>query len=440
MDLNRLKIPEKETYAQRGRMGLVVIGLVCLVAGYFARVGQERLLSAKAISVKTEVVRSGSSRQEGDSFTASGWVEAAWPQYPLTISSRLAERVEEVLVKEGEMVQPGQGLVRLYDRDLKARLEMSRAQLAEAEKNQEKLSAGYRKQEIDSLRAKANQAAEAFRLAKANYERTKNLTLSVVSAQELDTALSEMKKAEAAHASTAADLRNAEAGFRREDIDAAQAKVKAMQAQVALDENNFSYCTVTAPADKPPLRVLKVFHSVGDWISEKEVRDLVSLYDPKEMEVRVDITQASIGKARLGGKARIATDANPNHPYTGSIARIEPLAELAKNTITVRVRIDNPDDMLYPSMIARATILQGGDSATSGTATIYAAPREAVLGAGADRYVFVADGGVARKRAVSVGAERDGRIEIVSGLTSGQRIITGPMDKITEGQAVEETE
>ena len=441
MDLNRLTIPEKEKHKRMGLAGAISLCLVCLAAGYLARLAQERLLSAKAVKVKTEVVRSGSSRQEGEGFTASGWIEAAWPQYPLTISSRIAERVEEVLVKEGQMVQPGQELVRMYDRDFKARLDMSRAQSAEAEKNLEKLTAGYRQQEIDSLRAKANHAAEALRLAKANYERTRNLTPRVVSAQELDTALSEMKKAEEAHLAAVADVKNAEAGFRREDIEAARAKVQAMKAQVTLDENNLSYCAVTAPTDRPPLRVLKLFHGVGDWISEKEVRDLVSLYDPKDMQVRVDITQANVAKVRMDGKARVVTDANPSHPYTGSIARIEPLAELAKNTITIRVRVENPDDLLYPNMIARVTVLQGQASAGDPqTSALFVAPREAVLGAGQDRYVYVVDNGVARRRAVSVGQENNGRIEIVSGLTSGQRLITAPLDEISEGRAVEEME
>jgi membrane fusion protein (multidrug efflux system) len=63
-----------------------------------------------------------------------------------------------------------------------------------------------------------------------------------------------------------------------------------------------------------------------------------------------------------------------------------------------------------------------------------------VLGAGQDRYVYVVDNGVARRRAVTVGQENNGRIEIVSGLTSGQRLITAPLDEISEGRAVEEME
>jgi len=105
--------------------------------------------------------------------------------------------------------------------------------------------------------------------------------------------------------------------------------------------------------------VLKVLHRVGEWVDAQKHPSLVWLYDPKQMQVRVDVRQPDVTSVAVGQTVEVVTEANPSKKYKGTVLRIDPLAELSKNTVTVRARIEDPDDLLYPEMVAQITFLQG---------------------------------------------------------------------------------
>ena len=66
------------------------------------------------------------------------------------------------------------------------------------------------------------------------------------------------------------------------------------------------------------------------------------------------------------------------------------------------------------------------------------APRAAARGEGEDRYVFVSEGGRARRRTVAVQAEMGDELLIGEGLRSGQRVVVTEVDALCEGQEIEE--
>ena len=80
---------------------------------------------------------------------------------------------------------------------------------------------------------------------------------------------------------------------------------------------------------------------------------LVSLYDPSDLQVRVDVRQENIGGVFIGQKVEVFTDVEPGRSYGGEVIRIEPMADFKKNTIQVKVRLHDTSDKLFPEMIAR---------------------------------------------------------------------------------------
>jgi len=101
----------------------------------------------------------------GSGFTASGWVKLPL-DFPVRATPLIEGRVESIAVVEGDRVEAGQELARLYDVDLRAELAAAEARVAEAKATQEKLSNGARPQEVNGARAEVERVAAE--LAAAN--------------------------------------------------------------------------------------------------------------------------------------------------------------------------------------------------------------------------------------------------------------------------------
>jgi HlyD family secretion protein len=437
VDLDRLKIPDERPARRGGAWKVAMLCIVCLGAGFGASELVGHWKSPGVARVQVMVVRPAGA-EGGKSFTAGGWIEATTPAYPIVVSCRISERLEELRIHEGQEVPPGQVIARLYDRDVRSRLAAARARQAAAAKALEKLEAGYRKEDVEAAEAKVTSAAEALRIARANYERSKGLKPGSISKEQLDNELSVFRKAEAAHAEAQAEAKKMQAGYRVEDVAVARADVAEADSLVQLAEQELSYCTIAAPDVGRPLRVLKLFHKVGAWIDARREPALAWLYDPKDMQVRVDVRQNDIRSVAVGGEASVVTEAHPRKPYKGKVLRIEPLAELAKNTVTVRVRIEDPDALLFPEMVAQVTFSAPPDEPGAKARRGLWVPAAAVLGQGAGRHVFISRDGVARRQDVTVSETAGSRVLIGAGLQSGQRVIVSGLDTLRDGQKIEE--
>ncbi len=435
VDLDRLKIPEATHRRRGGRVVVVTLCILCLAIGFGASRLYGRWSGTGGPKVAAVVVRTGRAGA-GQQFTAGGWIEVATPTYPIIVSARVAETIEKLHVKEGDLVEPGQELAWLYDGDIRRRLAVAEAERAAALAVVAKLKAGFRTEDIDAGKAAEALAAEKERIAKANYRRSRSAPPGAISAETLDIELAVYKQAEAAHAAAGAALAKLEAGPRVEDIAAAEAKASEAAAHVALAEQELSYCTIVAPDRGTRLRVLRVLQHVGRKVNAGERSALLWLYDPADMQVRVDVTQTSIRSVRIGGEVIVTTEARPERRYKGTVRRIEPLAELAKNTITVRVAIADPDEMLFPEMVAQINFLSVGEEADQAEAMRL--PARAVLTDGSQRYVYVIEDAVARRRNVAVGPVAAGQVEIRGGLQSGQRVIVEGVESVADGLPVEE--
>lgn len=442
IDLGRLKIDAVVNPAKKKSFGGAIRALAFFILGFLTAMLIGGGSQSSVRKVRTVMV-GGEGLAVEKSFTAGGWIEARTPVYPIVVSGRISEKLERVLVHEGETVAPGQVVAQFYDRDIRAQLDLARARHDAAQKNYEKIRAGWRKEDIDAAEARALRQAEQLRIAHANYERGRKTGSSVLSTEQLDILLATYRQAEAEHAMSQAELSKMKAGNREEEVAIALSELRQAESALEIAARNLDYCTVVAPDVGKPLRVLRVYIRVGEWVDEKtSERRLISFYDPEDMQARVDVSQSNIRYVRVGGRAEVLTDANPEKKYAGEVLRVEPLAELSKNTVTVRVRIADPDEMLFPDMVAQVTFAGGasssgadGDGDGGGGIRL---PSEAVLSEHGEHFVFVVSNGRLNKRKISVGESSGGNLTVTAGLFSGQRVAVGELGGLSDGQRIEE--
>jgi multidrug efflux pump subunit AcrA (membrane-fusion protein) len=177
----------------------------------------------------------------------------------------------------------------------------------------------------------------------------------------------------------------------------------------------------------------------------------VRLFDPKRLQVRVDVPLADAGKVGVGMDARITVGVLPDRTFDGRVTRAVQEADVSKNTVQVKVSITDPAPELKPEMLARVRFLppravatsggNGTDAANSsaGGSQLVFAPEALIRRDGDESFAWVVDRreSTATRRAVRVGgARQDGWVSIVAGLNAGDALIAGDTSGIREGTRI----
>ena len=278
------------------------------------------------------------------------------------LSARITARVIEVLVNAGDSVAAGDVVLTLDDRDLRARVQQL---------------------EQTVIVAEANLAD-----AEPKYARAKSLY--------------------AQNAASKAEVESTEA-----QLHSARAELARSQRAVDEAETALSYSVIRASA---PARVIDRLVDPGDTATPGE--PLLRLYDPGQLRLEANVRESLATRLQRGQSlvARIdALDAE----YPVSIEEIVPSADPGSRSFIVKASL--PDDaQLYPGMFGRLLIVYGSDER-------YYVPQRAVARVGQLEFVsVVGDAGVER-RFVRTGAQaEDERVEVVSGLRPGERIVVSP--------------
>ncbi|MBI1896366.1 MAG: HlyD family efflux transporter periplasmic adaptor subunit [Acidobacteria bacterium] len=343
----------------------------------------------------------------GDALVFAGAIETR----EIQAGSRVGGRVTEVLVQEGQMVQPGAVLVRFEAAELNAQRLQIEARIAQAEADAAKLERGFRPEEIQQAEAAARreQAALAelragprpqeIQQAQADYDAARaeaaNAEVAArrleqlhgtgdVAAQSVDDARARRdalgKRAEAArkrvellHAGTRQEeLRAAEqrvrqaqanaqlmrSGYRREEIAAARARLEEARAHLRERDTQLAEMQVRAPTEA---RVEVVSVRPGDLVPAG--KPVVTLLELSQLWVRIYVPEPRLAHVRPGQKASVEVESFPKRQFSGTIEQIAAQAEfLPRNVQTredrehqvfgVKVRVDNSSGLLKPGMAA----------------------------------------------------------------------------------------
>jgi HlyD family secretion protein len=161
---------------------------------------------------------------------------------------------------------------------------------------------------------------------------------------------------------------------------------------------------------------------------------LIRIIDTKPRYIRAEIDEVDLPRVSTGMSARVKILAVTREPFAATVRRIVPFVSSVREqdrTSEVELNISNPGALLPPGASADVEIV------TEVKNSVLTLMPKAVLGRGADRYVYRVEGGVAKKTPVVVGISSYAATEIVNGLAEGDRVVV-PSDKfeLRDGMSV----
>lgn len=144
------------------------------------------------------------------------------------------------------------------------------------------------------------------------------------------------------------------------------------------------------------------------------------------------IVERDVNKIQLGQKARVFVDAYPEKTFEGVVENIAPVVAGKSRTASVRVRLENPENLLLPGMFTRVRILLYSKKNT------LAIPTDSIQGDPGHQFVFVANQkeNIAEKRAITVGYTRPDYSQIDSGLTEGEAVVTSGLEQLEDKKKI----
>ncbi len=243
-----------------------------------------------------------------------------------------SDRIEQILVREGQRVTAGQLLALLDSRRLGHAVAQAEAQVAAQREVVARFVAGSRPEEIRKARADVEAARADAVNADETYRRTLELVAQhFIAQQQADNAKAALDAARARLKATEETLRLAVAGPRKEDTAAAKATLAAYEAALDLAKRDLAEASLYAPADGViENRVLEP----GDMASPQRTVLTLALTDP--LWVRAYAPETDLGKLRVGAPAQVATDSYPGKRYRGWIGFISPSAEFTPKSVETR--------------------------------------------------------------------------------------------------------
>jgi membrane fusion protein (multidrug efflux system) len=212
----------------------------------------------------------------------------------------------------------------------------------------------------------------------------------------------------------------------RTAVHTARSSRDAVQAQLGMAERSLRDSSVAAPFAG---LVARRHVSEGEFVSPgQKLFDLVAL-DPVEVEFHVAERDSS--RVRAGAPVDVRVAPFPDEVFHAVVSVVSPTIDPATRTLRVKALLPNGDGRLRPGLFARADL---GVAVREGVAMV---PDEAVLQRADGPVAFrLVDGGRVERRALELGAIREGMVEVRSGLTAGDRVVVRGQNELVDGGVV----
>ena len=397
---------------------LIVIGLLIVLlivgkkAGWFGKNGNFKEVEVAKIE-PIDIV---------ETVAATGKIQ---PEIEVMLSSEVSGEIIELPIKEGEQVEKGDLLVRINPDLIQSALSQAQAGLQNA-------------------RAQLAQAQASLKNAELNFNRNKTLFEKVViSKSEWDRFETDYEMAKA----------NKESAYY--NVQSAAANVKQTQ-------DNLSRTSIYAPMSGT---ISKLSVELGERVvgtAQMAGTEIVRVADLSNMEVEVDVNENDIVKVQIGDSTNVEVDAYLKRQFKGIVTEIANSAEatLSADQVTnfkvkVRVLPNSYKDLtdgkpeyyspFRPGMTATVDIITDKREKVIGvpisavvvktdTSSTRQPETKETTSQSDEKFecVFVKEGEEARLKVVTTGIQDDSNIEILSGLSNGETVITGPYNLVTK--------
>lgn len=301
----------------------------------------------------------------GEGFVSgNGRIEAT----EIDVATKLAGRIDDILVDEGAFVKAGQPLARIQVQTLQAQLDEARAQHQQAVTNVAASEAQAAMRVSDKVQAEAVVVQRVSELDAARRRLARSQTLSAegaASMQELDDDRAQVNGAQAAINAAKAQVAAAEAAIKAAEaqVVGAQSSVNAADATIARIEADIADAELTSPRDgRVQFRVAQPGEVLG---AGGKVLNLVDLSD---VYMTFFLPETVAGRVAIGTEVRIVLDAAPNLLIPAKVSFVSATAQFTPKTVETaserqklmfRVKAQIPPDLLRQRLEQVKTGLPG---------------------------------------------------------------------------------
>jgi RND family efflux transporter MFP subunit len=332
-----------------------------------------------------------------------------------TIGVKVPGRVAKILVDLGSQVQAGQVLAEIEKSDYEFRVRQAEASVA-----QTRARLGILDKPTDDVvpeeTAIVRQAEAAMKEARFIFQTTEKLAKEgIVSQIDLEKANVRKQGIEAAYESA------------KEEVMQLRAQLTERRAQLALARQNLNDCTITAPFSGG---ITQRQASPGEYLTVNA--PVVTLVRQKPLRLRLEVPERLASKVRIGQRIDVRLEGVATGSG-GRVVRMSPAMQAQSRSLIIEGEIPNENGALRAGAFAEGLIT------VDPNARGIAVPSNAVLTfAGIERVFLVRDGAL-EDRVVRSGRHLDGeRLEILDGLSNGDRVVLEATDRMAKGMKVVE--
>jgi membrane fusion protein (multidrug efflux system) len=212
------------------------------------------------------------------------------------------------------------------------------------------------------------------------------------------------------------------------DLEVAEATARSSQAQVDILHLRLERTVVRAPfSGVAGARTA----SLGDYVNN--TLPLVSLQTVDPQHATLNVPERYSEQLRTGLRVTFRVAALRGREFTGTVDFVDPTVRLPGRTIMLKALVPNPRRELSAGMFVEGRLI----AAARNQAIVV--PEDAILSAQGNTVVYVIHEGKAQRRQVELGVRTPGFVEITSGLTDGEQVVVGGLERLFDGMPVRAT-
>lgn len=279
------------------------------------------------------------------------------------VSFKVQGRIVELPVQEGQYVNQGDLLARLDDDDYRQQVSVDEAAVRTREAELDLALAGSRTQEIQAAKQALIDTQADLELKRSEFRRRQALLAEQgVSREDVDSAATQLKRAQATYERVKHTHDQIVEGTRKEEIAVRRANLELAREALQMSRVKLAYAVLSAPVSGV---VLVRQAELGEVASPGT--PVVTIADIDHLWMRGYINETDLGRIRWDQPAAVRTDTYPDKVYQGRVSFISSQAEFTPKsvethkervTLVYRIKIDlgNPNHELKPGMPAEAVI------------------------------------------------------------------------------------
>jgi len=354
--------------------------------------------------------------------SANGTVQ---PEVSVNVSPKASGILKQLLVKEGDYVQKGQVLAYMDASNLQGQLRQAQGNLAAADANLQRVTAGNREQDTAQAKAKLQDAQFALRQAEDDLQRNKSLNQAgAISKQAYATVLTTRDRAKAQVKQFKEALELSRVGARPEDIEEARAQVRAIQGAVQIIQTNLNDMVIRAPFTGI---VARKFADPGSFVTPTTAGSAVTSATSSSIlslasrnQIVAQVAEANIAQIHIGLVGTIQADAYPGKTLTGKVTQIATQSDVVQNVTSFQVKTSLPD----PQHLMRSGMNVNVEFKSGELKNVLVVPTGAIVQQDNAQGVFVAkDNSDPVFVPIKVGITVNDKTQVLSGLVGNEKVL-----------------